>query len=72
MRDNGYYVIEDWGVGYWRDRQNVFGDSSGNTMVTLVTDIMNSIPNAPISGYQIILDTNKSLAFFRKGLPWHA
>lgn len=70
VRAGGYYVIEDWGVGYWPDRQHIFSDGSGNTMVTLITDIMCSIPNAPIAGYQVVLDTNKCLAFFKKGVPW--
>jgi len=70
VRAGGYYVIEDWGVGYWPDRQHIFGDRSGKTMVTLITDIMHSIPKAPISGYEVILDTNKCLSFFKKGAPW--
>jgi cephalosporin hydroxylase len=70
VREGGYYVIEDWGVGYWPDLHHKFGGRSGKTMVTLITDIMRSIPEAPISGYQVVLDTNKSLAFFRKGVPW--
>jgi hypothetical protein len=72
VRPGGYYVIEDWGVGYWKDLQHVFGNANGNTMVTLITSIMQSIPDAPIAGYQIILDTHKCLAFFRKGTPWQS
>jgi cephalosporin hydroxylase len=70
VREGGYYIIEDWGVGYLPALQRSFGGRLGKTMVTLITDIMRSIPNAPISGYQVVLDTNKSLAFFRKGPPW--
>jgi cephalosporin hydroxylase len=70
VRAGGYYVIEDWGVGYWPDQQHIFGGRGGKTMVTLVTDIMGSIPDAAISGYEVILDTNKCLAFFRKGEAW--
>ena len=72
VRPGGYYVIEDWGVGYWKDQQHVFGKSDGNTMVTLIASIMQSIPDLPISGYQIILDTHKCLAFIRKGPPWQS
>lgn len=72
VRPGGYYIIEDWGVGYWKDQQHIYGDRNGNTMVTLITSIMHSIPDAPIAGYQIILDTHKSLAFFRKGTPWQS
>lgn len=68
VRTGGYYVIEDWGVGYWPDRQHVFSDGAGNTMVTLITDIMRSIPATPIAAYQIILEPNKCLAFFNKGV----
>jgi cephalosporin hydroxylase len=70
VREGGYYVIEDWGVGYLPHLHRRFGGRFGKTMVTLITDIMRSIPRAPISGYQVILDANKSLAFFRKGAPW--
>jgi cephalosporin hydroxylase len=70
VREGGYYVIEDWGVGYLPHLQRRFGGRFGKTMVTLITDIMHGIPKAPISGYQVVLDTNKSLAFFRKGAPW--
>jgi cephalosporin hydroxylase len=72
VRPGGYYVIEDWGVGYWKDRQHIFGSENGNTMVTLITSIMQSIPDIPIAGYEIILDTHKCLAFFRKGAPWQS
>jgi demethylmacrocin O-methyltransferase len=72
LQPGGYYIIEDWGVGYWKDQQQTYGGPNGNTMVTLITSIMQSIPDAPIAGYQIILDTHKSLAFFRKGTPWQA
>ena len=72
VHPGGYHVIEDWGVGYWKDQQHVFGNSNGQTMVTLITAIMQSIPDAPIAGYQIILDTHKCLAFFRKGSPWRS
>ncbi|HEV2700370.1 MAG TPA: class I SAM-dependent methyltransferase [Steroidobacteraceae bacterium] len=70
VRDGGYYVIEDWGVGYLPDLQHRFGGRFKKTMVTLITDIMRSIPKARISGYEVVLDTNKSLAFFRRGAPW--
>ena len=72
VQPGGYYVIEDWGVGYWKNQQHVFGNSNGATMVTLITSIMHSIPNNPIAGYQIILDTHKCLAFFKKGSPWQS
>jgi len=72
VRPGGYYIIEDWGVGYWKNQQHIFGNSEGNTMVTLITSIMQSVPNLPIAGYQIILDTHKCLAFFRKGPAWQS
>lgn len=72
VRAGGYYIIEDWGVGYWQDQQHIYGGANGNTMVTLITSIMHSIPDAPIAGYQIILDPHKCLAFFRKGAPWQS
>ena len=72
VNPRGYYIIEDWGVGYWKDQQHVYGSADGSTMVTLITSIMHSIPDVPIAGYQIILDTHKCLAFFRKGTAWQS
>ncbi len=57
----GYYVIEDWAAGYWRDRPMYAG------MVDLINDIVARIPELSISESRIILEKNKALAFFRKG-----
>ncbi|MCK5681708.1 class I SAM-dependent methyltransferase [bacterium] len=57
----GYYVIEDWAAGYWRDRPLYAG------MVELVSDIIIRIPELSICESRIILEKNKALAFFRKG-----
>ena len=57
----GYYVIEDWAAGYWRDRPLYGG------MVELINDIIGQIPELSICESRIILEKNKALAFFRKG-----
>ena len=69
VKPEGYYVIEDWAVGYFKEAQHIYGDPSGKTMVDLVTDITQDAPAMGLSGIEIILDDFKSLAFFRKGLP---
>lgn len=68
-KPEGYYIIEDWAVGYFKEAQHIYGDPSGKTMVELVTDIVQDAPAMGLSGTEIILDNFKSLAFFRKGLP---
>ncbi|HDS16253.1 MAG TPA: class I SAM-dependent methyltransferase [Proteobacteria bacterium] len=57
----GYYIIEDWAAGYWRDRPHYQG------MVELINDIIARIPELSISECRIILEKNKALAIFRKG-----
>jgi len=57
----GYYVIEDWAAGYWRERPLY------NGMVELINDIVAKIPELSICESRIILEKNKALAFFRKG-----
>lgn len=69
VKPEGYYVIEDWAVGYFREAQHIFGDASGKTMVDLVANIVQGAPFMGLSGLEIILDNFKSLAFFRKGVP---
>jgi len=57
----GYYVIEDWAVGYWREQPLYKG------MVELISEIINKIPELSISESRIVLEKNKALAFFRRG-----
>ena len=57
----GYYIIEDWAAGYWRDRPMYAG------MVELINEIIARIPELSISESRVILEKNKALAFFRKG-----
>ena len=57
----GYYVIEDWAVGYWHTRPQYAG------MVQLVTEIMENAPDLQIEGFSIVLETNKAMALFRRG-----
>ncbi len=57
----GYYIIEDWAAGYWKERPQYAG------MVELINDIIARIPELSISECRVILEKNKALAFFRKG-----
>ncbi len=56
----GYYVIEDWAVGY-------FDDLRYKGMVNVITSIVEIAPKLKLEGLNIILDYHKALAFFRKG-----
>ena len=58
----GFYVIEDWAVGYWEDKPQYRG------MVELITETIKNVPRLKIEGMKIILDKNKAIAFFRKGI----
>jgi predicted O-methyltransferase YrrM len=58
----GYYVIEDWAAGYWKDQPAYAG------MVELVTDIVHRVPELKIEAFKIVLSSGKAMAFFRRGL----
>lgn len=63
----GYYVIEDWAVGYWRDQPHFKG------MVELVTKIIETTPQLKIEGMNVMLGPHKAIAFFQKGdTGWRA
>jgi len=54
----GYYVIEDWAVGYW---------DADKSMVNLIAQIIKQTPELKISSFDIVLEKNKAIAFFKKG-----
>jgi cephalosporin hydroxylase len=60
---DGWYVIEDWAVGYWKD-----SDTRYKGMVEVVTDIMRDAPAQRIIGFQISLKPGQAYAAFRKGI----
>ncbi len=62
VKTGGYYVIEDWAVGYWKDRDSRFGG-----MVEIVTDIMQHAPDKSIGSVQISLHPGRAFAAFFKG-----
>jgi cephalosporin hydroxylase len=57
----GWYVIEDWAAGYWRDRPEYDG------MVELVTDLVRRVPDLGMAEARLVLEKNKALAVYRKG-----
>ena len=64
----GHYMIEDWAVGYWKDRDPRFVG-----MVELVTEIIGSAPDKQIDAMEIFLHPGRALAVFRKGKEgWRA
>jgi cephalosporin hydroxylase len=62
VKVGGSYVIEDWAVGYWRDR-----DPRYHGMVEVVTDIVRDAPAKSIEGFFISLNSGQAYAAFRKG-----
>jgi hypothetical protein len=62
VKDNGYYIIEDWAVGYWDDR-----DVRYRGMVEVVTEIMQQAPAKSIDAFLIALNPGRTYAVFRKG-----
>ncbi|NBD17282.1 MAG: hypothetical protein GVY04_14430 [Cyanobacteria bacterium] len=57
----GFYVIEDWAVGYWKNKPRYHG------MVDLITDIIEKAPDLTIEEMRVILAPLKAITFFRKG-----
>jgi demethylmacrocin O-methyltransferase len=56
----GYYVIEDWAVGY-SDKPKYKG------MVNVITNIIENASRLKIEAFNVLLDYHKALAFFKKG-----
>jgi cephalosporin hydroxylase len=59
VKVGGYYVIEDWAVGYW--------DKPEKAMVEFISEMVINTPELKISSFDIVLDKNKAIAFFQKG-----
>ena len=62
MRPGGYYVIEDWDAGYWKNQPAYAG------MVELITGIIQNVPDLKIEAFKILLAAGKAMAFFRRGV----
>jgi cephalosporin hydroxylase len=62
VRVGGSYVIEDWAVGYWRDR-----DPRYRGMVEVVAEILRDAPALSIDAFSISLQPGQAYAVFRKG-----
>lgn len=61
LKPGGYYVIEDWAVGYIGDKAPVYAG-----MVSVITDIMSELEVRSIGSFKVILEEGKSMAFFQK------
>lgn len=59
VKIGGYYIIEDWAVGYW--------DKPHKAMIEIINQIIRNAPELKISSFDIVLDKNKAIAFFQKG-----
>ncbi len=64
LKIGGYYVIEDWAVGYWRGRGR---DARFVGMVELVTDLIREAPRLAICALTVSLKPGQAYAVFRKG-----
>ncbi len=62
VKVGGCYVIEDWAVGYWRDREPRY-----RGMVEVVAEIMRDAPGMSIEAFLISLNPGQAYAAFRKG-----
>ena len=61
VKQGGYYVIEDWAVGYFEKSLPQYAG-----MVQVVTDIILNIRKYKIGRFRIIREKGKSMAFFQK------
>lgn len=66
VKVGGTYIIEDWAVGYWKDK-----DPRYRGMVEIVTDLMGRAPELSIESFVVILKPGQSLAAFtRSAAGW--
>ena len=56
----GWYIIEDWAVGYWSDQPQYHG------MVELVEELVQSAAVLGMSEARLILEIGKAMAIYRK------
>ena len=63
VKMGGYYIIEDWAVGYFGKQLPQY-----EGMIEVVTNIMTKANHQTIKDFQIINEPGKSMAFFQKGI----
>jgi cephalosporin hydroxylase len=61
LKLGGYYIIEDWAVGYWRGQEPRFIG-----MVELVADIIRDAPKLAIGALTVSLKPGQAYAAFRR------
>ena len=61
LKVGGWYIIEDWAVGYWQD-----SDPRYRGMVEMITEIIAKTREFSISEFRISLRTSQAYAAFRK------
>ena len=62
LKVGGCYVIEDWAVGYWRDR-----DPRYRGMVEWLAELLKQAPQHAIAALTISLKPGQAYAWFEKG-----
>jgi len=62
VKVGGYYAIEDWAVGYWKDKAEGY-----KGMVDVVTDIIRRVPSLSISAFKVSLSPHHAFSLFQKG-----
>ena len=66
LKAGGYYVIEDWAVGYY---EKSFPQFEG--MIKMITDLMEQYWDWGFESYRIVREPGKAIAFFQKGTGKH-
>ena len=62
VKAGGYYAIEDWAVGYWKDKKKGYIG-----MVDVVTEIIQRVPSLSISAFKVSLSPHHAFSLFQKG-----
>ena len=62
LKLGGYYVIEDWAVGYFNATHPQY-----EGMIDVITEILHDLPSNGIESTRIICEPGKAMAFFQRG-----
>jgi demethylmacrocin O-methyltransferase len=63
LRAGGYYVVEDWAVGYFAESLPQYAG-----MVEWILELVGGHPQCSFEALRIVCEAGKSMAFFQKGV----
>lgn len=63
LKVGGWYFIEDWAVGYWKQ-----ADKRYQGMADWVSELLGTVPSHNISAANIVLKPGQAVAAFQKGV----